>query len=213
MNQILVDWVDLCEGRVDHEDCHFLGLFKVGLEGEDLRQALKYLPSSEEIERRLLDVLKAGTLENYAYLQNPPIVDRAITRAAARAWLDECARFHRSVGNDELMKLNADAEIDFVGKEEFWAVLERDNAVTWIPEELGDEVFMRMPSDTPLSIWAFLEATYGLAANYELGWYVAQPVLHVDIDFEKYFDLWKSGGFGLLTTRGFWILDSELDAG
>lgn len=198
MNQLLNDWEKYCEGELDADDSNFLGLFKSGMTEQEVTRALRYFPGSEQIEQRLWRVLHAGYLGEYMYLQRPQMIDVSRTSALARTWLDELSRFCGQVGQAELQQLAATAGIVFVDEAEFERERLLDNPGGWINDHMADEVFMPLVG-APRTTFALIEAAYGIAADSLLAWYIAQPLLKIDLDFSKYFDFWSSGGAGVLT--------------
>jgi hypothetical protein len=49
------------------------------------------------------------------------------------------------------------------------------------------------------------EAWYGIAADYGLAWYIAAPLIALDIDFTAYFELWRLGGAFLHLGEECWV--------
>lgn len=93
MNQIFERWVDCRNDRLKIDKSEFLGLFKSGLSDSELREALAGFRGSDVVFERIRKVLDVGSLAEQVYLQNPSISDAESTAVAARAWLDELARF------------------------------------------------------------------------------------------------------------------------
>lgn len=57
-------------------------------------------------------------------------------------------------------------------------------------------------------MFALVEALYGIAANYNLAWYVVEPRLTAEIDFTKYFEFWRLGGAGVFADSDYLVRDS-----
>jgi len=108
VTKLLMDWERFCEGEGGADDCHFLGLFKSGLDAQELKRALRYFTSSGQVEERLLGVLGAGYLGDSAYLQRPPMKDVSKTRhrGGLRPGLvrDAAAALHR-FGLQQVLRL------------------------------------------------------------------------------------------------------------
>lgn len=207
MSDLLEEWERYCQGDLDTDDSSFLGLFKSGLTGQEMKRALRYFPASDQIEERLRRVFDAGYLGEYAYLQRPRMGDIIKTSQLARSWLGEQANFCRDLGEDELEHLASTAPITFVGAAEFERIRLQDNPGGLIDDYMANEVFMPL-AGAPRTTFALIEAAYGIAADSCLAWYIAQPLLKMDIDFSKYFDFWSSGGTGVLTDSAFLVRDS-----
>lgn len=208
MNEILREWERYCEGDGNVDDCHFLGLFKSELADQELRRALRYFASSDQLEERLRRVLASGYLGDYAYLQRPPMKDVGKTSLLARAWLDEQARFCSEIGEADLRQLAQSAQIVFVDKAEYEKARFEDTPGGLIGDYMTDEVFMPL-TDAPRTTFALIEAAYGIAADNCLAWYITQPLLKIKLDFSRYFDFWQSGGTGVLTEDRFLVLKGE----
>jgi hypothetical protein len=204
MNELLNEWEKYCEGELDTEDSHFLGLFKSGVTEQEVKRALRYFPGSDQIERRIWRVLRAGYLGEYMYLQRPRMVHIDRATVLARSWLDEQARFCAELGLSELQQLASTASILFVDEAEFERKRVDDNPGGWIHDHMADEVFMPLIG-APRTTFALIEAAYGVAADSLLAWYITQPVLKTNLDFSKYFDFWSSGGAGVLTEEAFLV--------
>lgn len=204
MNELLNDWEKYCQGELEADDSHFLGLFKSGLTEHEVKRALRYFPASGEIERRLRRVLGTGYLGEYMYLQRPGMADINNVTALARSWLDEQAKFCGELGQTELKNLASTANIVFVDEGEFERRRLEDNPGGCIHDYMADEVFMPLVGAPPAT-FALIEAAYGIAADSLLAWYIAQPLLKIDLDFSRYFDFWSSGGTGVLTEEAFLV--------
>jgi hypothetical protein len=201
MNEALEEWLDYCGGRIDRDSCNLLGLFKSGLSVEELDLAFAPFPHADQMKVRLMKVLGAGELGNYLYLQPQRRGSTEALGQAAKAWLVEQARFCLERGNAELHQLASNAVVILVDKEAFYAALMEDHPGSCISDFLSDEVIRSYGAMQP-SIYGLAEALYGLAADYNLCWYVMQPLLSVSIDFSIYYDFWRMGGQSLLNHQG-----------
>lgn len=201
MNECLEEWLEYCAGRRDRDSCNLLGLFKSDLSSEELDLALAPFPHAKEMKARLVKLLGTGELGNYLYLQPPGRASRDALEQAARAWLGEQARFCLERGNAGLHQLASNVAVTFVGKEAYHAALMRDHPGSCISEFVSDTLIASY-SELPLSIYGLGEALYGIAADYDLSWYVMQPVLNTSIDFSVYYEFWQMGGRSLLSDEG-----------
>ncbi|WP_421568274.1 hypothetical protein [Stenotrophomonas sp. PD6] len=148
-----------------------------------------------------MKLLGTGELGNYLYLQPQGRASRDALEQAAKAWLGEQARFCLERGNAELHQLASNVPVIFVGKEAYYAALMRDHPGSDISEFVSDTLIASY-SALPLSIYGLGEALYGIAADYDLSWYVMQPLLEVSIDFSIYYEFWRLGGQSLLSDEG-----------
>ena len=201
MNEALQDWLDHCEGKKEGYSCGVLGLFKSGLDSDELDLALAPFPKAAEIKKRLLTVLSAGELGNYAYLQPRGAASSDELLLAARRWLDEQVRYCVEQGDTELHHFAAGARVVLVDQKTYYQELTADQPGAWISEFIGDNV-RDVYSDTLPIVHGLNEALYGIAADYDLAYYVMQPLLDCSIDFSVYFDFWRIGGSSILTEQG-----------
>jgi hypothetical protein len=206
MNECLEEWLAYCAGRLDEDSCNLLGLFKSGFSSEELALALAPFPHAEEMKVRLVRLLGTGELGNYLYLQPQQRGSRAVLEQAAKAWLGEQARFCLERGNADLHQLASNAAVTFVDKEAYYAALMRDHPGSWISGFIGDEL-IESYSEMPPAIHGLVEALYGIAADYNLAWYVMQPLLDVSISFSVYYEFWRLGGRSLLNHDGLLVLE------
>lgn len=206
MSELIDDWKRYCQGTLEADKSHFLGLFKSEMTDVELQSALEFFPAAGELKERLNRVLSAGALERHLYLQRPPVTDCQSLLTAARAWLQEQEHFCASIGQFELQTIAREAKIVFSSDGEIERKRAEDNPNGWMFDHITDSVLMPL-TGAPRIEYALREALYGIAADYYLAWYIAQPMLRVDIDFSKYFDFWKLGGDGVLTEDSFLICD------
>ena len=204
MSDLFDDWQRYCQGSLDVDKSYFLGLFKIGMTDAQMQSALEFFPASKEIKDRLANVLAAGTLEHSIYMKCPPVTDRDGLLAAAEAWLEELARFCPTAGEIDLGRIAQEAEIVLCSEGEIEKRRAEDNPNAWLFDALTDSVLSPLSGSSRID-YALREALCGIAADYYLAWYIAQPLLQMDIDFSKYFDFWKQGGDGVLTEGAFLI--------
>jgi hypothetical protein len=118
--------------------------------------------------------------------------------------LEELARFCPTAGEVDLGRIAQEAEIVLCSEGEIEKRRAEDNPNAWLFDALTVSGLGPLSGSSRID-YALREALYGIAADYYLAWYIAQPLLQVDIDFSKYFDLWKQGGDGVLTEGAFLI--------
>lgn len=208
MSELLDDWKHYCQGALDVDKSHFLGLFKTGMTDKELQSALQFFPAPEALKERLNGVLAAGSFGSGLYLKRPAVTDMDKLVTAAKAWLRELERFCASTGENDLRRIAREAKVVLSND----SVIERwrgeDSPNGWIFDHITDSVLIPL-AGTARAHYALREALYGIAADYYLAWYIAQPILKVDLDFSKYFEFWKYGGDGVLTEDTFLVCCSR----
>lgn len=208
MNELLEDWHNYCQGKCELDKSHFLGLFKTEMTDAELASVFRYFSSAEEMDLRLRKVIEAGYLGAYVYLQRPTLLERADVAAAASAWIQEQGRFCIVSGEETSGRSAVAAKPVFVDKEAFEQARAHAQPEAEISDHIVQTVWWSVP-DEPESIFALIEALYGLAADYNLAWYVVQPLLTIDLNFALYFEFWRRGGAGVLTEVGYLIRSED----
>lgn len=204
MNELLDDWNDLCSGRRELDKSNFLPLFKAGLADSELSSVFRYFDHAEEMESRTRKILGAGYLGEYVYLQQPKIQDRQQLLVAATAWIREQGQFCRHTGEEGLAAIADSVEVKLIDRRTFEELKARQQPEDDVSDHITHAVLHSL-RDQPDAAFALVEALYGLAASYDLAWYVVQPLLKMDIDFAIYFDFWRLGGAGVLTEDAYWV--------
>jgi len=204
MNKLISEWENYCEGKLEVDKSYFLGLFKAGLTDQEVARVLRYFPAGDLIAERVQTVLKAGYLGEYVYLQGPELKDVDAVRTAARSWLDEQSLFCENLGEGELSALASSAEILFADRADIEKIRSQENPSSIIRGHVANHVFMPLIG-SPKPTFALIEAAYGIAADSYLAWYIAQPLLKLEMDLSKYFDFWSVGGDGVLAEDGFYV--------
>lgn len=198
MSTLLNDWCAFCEAKENFDKSHFLALFKAHSKQDELTRIFSYFPLSDALVDRTQKVLKAGSLDFSLYLLPENKGSKAELLDSASAWLKEQARVSRALGDEELSLIACNAEIIYTTKEEIYSTAQSDIPNNWMLDLIGDEVrSSRILSTDPM--YALFEALYGIAADYYLAWYIAQPLIKLDIDFGLYYEFWRLGGTSLLT--------------
>ena len=208
MSELLDDWNDLCPGRRELDKSNFLPLFKAGLTDSELSSVFRYFDHAEEMENRTRKILGAGYLGEYVYLQQPKIQDRQQLLVAATAWIREEGRFCRHTGEEGLAAIADSVEVKLIDRRTFEELKARQQPEDDVSDHITHAVLHSL-RDQPDAVFALVEALYGLAASYDLAWYVVQPLLSIDLDFAKYFDFWRLGGRGVLTNSAYLIANRE----
>lgn len=199
MASLLRDWCDFCEGVAEFDKSHFLALFKEHSSADELHKIFRYFPCADELQKRAETVFMSGTLEGSAYLL--PLADerRSVEDLISKAnsWLKEQCLFCKNIGDDELYDISHNAVVEYTTRNVVDAALNSDSPTVWIFELIGDKARATRCMDGG-KVYALFEALYGIAADYYLAWYIAAPLMSVDINFECYFEFWRQGGVGAL---------------
>lgn len=200
---LLDDWRALVEGRSDIDKSQFIELFKEHGQPHEVATILEGFKHAPELARRTLEVLAAGTLP-YLYLLPTQRGTPEQLAAATRRWLDVQADFFERTGDSELMTLTRNARVICKPMADLKAIDNFDIPGTWASEALGDAVREVADCHTAAD-YALFEAWYGIAADYGLAWYIAAPLIALDIDFTAYFELWRLGGAFLHLGEECWV--------
>ncbi len=172
---------------------------------QHVRQSIfRYFDHAEEMESRTRKILGAGYLGEYVYLQQPKIQDRQQLLVAATAWIREQGQFCRHTGEEGLAAIADSVEVKLIDRRTFEELKARQQPEDDVSDHITHAVLHSL-RDQPDAAFALVEALYGLAASYDLAWYVVQPLLKMDIDFAIYFDFWRLGGAGVLTEDAYWV--------
>ncbi|MFK3776435.1 hypothetical protein [Pseudomonas sp. NPDC089406] len=189
---LLDDWHALVEGRADIDKGRFIALFKEHSLPHEVAAIFEGFAHADELTRRTLQVLAAGSIRS-AYLLPTQRGTAVQLIEATRRWLDVQAAFFERTGDEELMALTRNARVIYKPKADLDAISNFDIPGSWANEALGDAARDAIDFHTSAD-HALLEAWYGLAADYGLAWYIAMPIMDLDVDFTPYFDIWRLGG-------------------
>ena len=193
MDSIFQDWVDFCEGKADFEKCDFLTLFHEDFDEQDLNAALSYFPNSGQIAQRIHAVRAVYPVNRTTWIVDPEM--------ALQIALDDLSERRKAVERwqeDELVSVIEKAKPRFVSDEILFreAFLSKWNSKLVIQVgDYADECWL----DNTRQYNALFEAFYGMTNSYEIQWYLGQPLMKTDVNFSRYFDLWKAGGDYALT--------------
>lgn len=158
--------------------------------------------------RRVNRVLDAGHLSGYIYLQQPKLGDSTQVIAAAKQWLAAQVRYCALTGKQEIANRADALDVEIVSAERFEQAQSTPSVNDDLHHHVRQSVWWTLP-DEPQANFALAEALYGIAADYDLAWYVMQPLLSIDLDFSKCFDFWRLGGRGVLTDTAYLIANRE----
>lgn len=194
---LLDDWIACREGRVVLDSSHFLGLFKEHGSDAELAQIFAGFAQADALQARAQQVLAAGSLDSSLYLLPQRGCDEGRLKAAALAWWNEQARYCLSTQGPWSEQAHWQPLVEVVSREVALKALQSDAPNAWVFEHFADTVIEDV-RDSQLPMYALLEALYGIAADYYLAWYIAAPLLALDVDFARYFELWRLGGMSVV---------------
>ena len=193
MDRKFQDWVDFCEGRADFDDCDALTLFHEDIDAQDLNAALSYFPNSGQIAQRIHAVKAVYPVNRSTWIVN---LEMAIQIA-----LDDLSERRKAVERwqyDELVSVIEKAKPRFVSDERIFEEARLsgwNSALVTLVGYYADECWL----DYTRQYDALFEAFYGMTSTYQIQWYLGQPLMKTDVNFGRYFDLWKVGGEYALT--------------
>jgi len=201
VHHLLTDWKDLCDKKKEFDYSYFAALFTLDLTQDMLEGIFASFPNSDALVQRMRTVREAGELVNRPYLfprlQNRGSVNELLDLVSKD--LSERRRLCAQKGDTALTGIIDKAKVIYSDDEEVIdkAIRSTDTPNVWLYELIGDYLREnRIVNDD--RIYALFDAFYGLAADYYLSWYLATPLISVDIDFSNYFELWRLGGAYIL---------------
>lgn len=197
MTTLLDDWLACRAGRAELDHSHFLGLFKEHGSAAELQQIFAGFLHAQALQARAQQVLAAGSLDSSLYLLPVRCNDEARLEAAALAWWQEQARYCLATQGPWPERADWQPAVERVSREQAFKALHGDTPNAWVFEHFADTVIDgARHAEQPL--YALLEALYGIAADYYLAWYIAAPLLALEVDFSRYFELWRLGGMSVV---------------
>ena len=193
MDSKFQDWVDFCEGKADFDDCDALTLFHEDIDAQDLNAALSYFPNSGQIAQRIHAVKAVNSDNSSTWIVDPEM--------AIQIAVDDLSERRKAVEywrNDELLSVIEKAKPRFVSDERIFEEARlsgRNGALYSLVGDYARECWL----DYTKQYYALFEAFYGLTTMFGIEWYLGQPLMKTDVNFGRYFDLWKVGGDYALT--------------
>ena len=193
MDSIFQDWVDFCEGKADFEECDFLTLFIEDFDEQDLNAALSYFPNSGQIAQRIHAVRAVYPVNRSTWIVNPEM--------ALQIAVDDLSERRKAIERlqeEELLSVIEKANPRLVSDERIFKEARLsgwNSALVTLVGYYADECWL----DYTRQYDALFEAFYGMTSTYQIQWYLGQPLMKTDVNFGRYFDLWKAGGDYALT--------------
>lgn len=197
MTTLLDDWLAFRAGQIVLDHSHFLGLFKEHGSAAELQQIFAGFPHAAALQARAQQVLAAGSLDSSLYLLPARCNDEARLKAVALAWWQEQARYCLATQGPWPEQADWQPAVEWASREVAFKALQGDAPNAWVFEHFADTVIDHA-RHCELPLYALLEALYGIAAENYLAWYIAAPLLALDVDFARYFELWRLGGMSVV---------------
>ncbi|MFS5596691.1 hypothetical protein V2V61_11080 [Streptococcus agalactiae] len=207
MTTLLEDWCAYCQGEVSFDKSHFIGLLKDHSSEQDLAVIMSYLPHSDALLRIARVVISNGNLS--AYLLPKFVAEQQLLKEMGWRWLREMERTSTILGDDEIAGICRNASVEFVCDDDLESALSKDNPNAWFFDLVSDSVLENLVSDSDI-VYALLEAFYGLSADYFIAWYMAAPLINIDLNLSAYFDLWRNGGRCVLAEDALYVNQRSL---
>jgi len=192
MNELLNDWLDFCAGNAELDKSHFLSLFNIELDDEQLQSVFAAIPNGQEMYLRAKKVLEYSSVRGPAYTHSETNNNVTLIESTARSWLSELHRFCGEMGESRLEQLLGQMTIAFSRRGDFEISADPNSLEGLLLVFVGDEVDSSIEEAGPV-VDALMEALYGIAADYYLCWYVMQSIIPLTINFDPYFELWSKG--------------------
>jgi hypothetical protein len=182
MKQIVIDWMNFCEGNDIFEDCHFYTLLMEGISNEEIEAIYKYFPNSKELKRRIKEYLfyEISQVQKNNKIQT---LERLIK-------LDFEER--KSILNHLPSFLNFNSNPQFIYNEN----------IDVISDLIHDDIWTQDFQDYLYSKWLIVDkkcyelnnAFYGLTYDFDYQFYLFQPLLKTEYKMEYLFQFKKLGG-------------------
>lgn len=216
MTQQITNWLKYCDGDESFEMSHFIALLISHRSDQELRQIFQHVSAQyrDAIISNLCEVFSASNPDSVPYLhcrlENLKTGDELaptlelffaslkthlltvdIWEGTAK-WLQE-AKLETVVVRRQDVDSHIDGEEDWkcqlIQEEGDWMNFVDD----WgLPMEEDDDQGFRVMS-------GIREGLYGLATDFQLGWFVLMPILKGTVDYRLYFDFWRQGGLYEIT--------------
>lgn len=185
MNDIVNDWINFCEGRERFDKSHFYTLFWEGITQTDLENIFKYFPQSMALINQITDYLFGKKEEISDLTMKDTLIDLVIK--------DLNQKKPVIIENSDIVCLLDHLEIEFT--HDFNKVLQLKNSSPYIDffDSLNDKLSDNWIIEDKKA-FALYEAFYGLTKNYEMVWYLFNPLFKIEINCEFYYKLSTLGG-------------------
>lgn len=185
MNEIINDWINFCEGREKFDKSHFYTLFWEGITQTDLEHIFKYFPHSIALINQTRD---------YLFGKKEEILESAIKDVLINLVIKDLNQKKSVINeNSDLVDLLERLEIEFT--HDYNKVIQLKNSSPYIDffDSLNDKLSDNWIIEDKKA-FALYEAFYGLTKNYEMVWYLFNPLFKIEINCEFYYKLSTLGG-------------------
>jgi len=197
MRKLIKDWIEFCEDKAEFDSSHFLTLLHSDpkpLTDAELEQIFAYHSFNQLIPR----VREALNLVDVR--EKVELTEDTTLLALAKEDLDKKNEYIQSLGNDEFIKIVERATPLYTSDYKLVRKLQRmDFPYAWMNEQISDAMLDGLALSQSRYISALLEALYGIANDYQIAWYILEPMLDKAPDLRYYFELRKSKADYVLT--------------
>ncbi|MBB1403324.1 hypothetical protein [Pseudoalteromonas sp. SG45-1] len=198
MDNLIKDWKCFCQGTQEFDKSHFTYIFHAEGIINSVNHITQFLPEKESLTQVIENVLSIKEVKRSASISDEAIVSHA------KNFILEQVNLLENL-DDELRSATDDFEIKFVTPTEFESHIDDDIPNYWLFDEFGDLIRDSKRNDDEVT-FAFFEALYGIDNDYYLSWYIAAPLLEINIDLSSYYELWKNNCQVLLLKNKLLIL-------
>lgn len=198
MDNLIKDWKCFCQGTQEFDKSHFIYIFHEEGVINNINQITQFLPEQESLTQVIENVLSIKEVK-----RSTSISDEAIVSHAKNFILEQVSLLENL--DDELRSATNDFEIKFVTPTEFESHIDDDIPHYWLFDEFGDLIRDSKRNDNEVT-FAFFEALFGIDNDYYLSWYIAAPLLEINVNLSSYYELWKSNCQVLLLKNKLLIL-------
>ncbi|ATD09366.1 hypothetical protein SIO17_19995 [Pseudoalteromonas piscicida] len=185
MNSLLKDWCDFCENKKNFDKSHFMTLFHEKEARNCLDKVFAYFTSFEKL---IVNATLAIEQKYNPKATSPPLEDEYILNLIRRFFLTQTK--YVCDFDQPIIDTITRGEICFVSEDIFSQHENEDCPHYWLYDDFGDVVRASRVENDEKTI-ALFEALYNLDADYYLAWFIASPLIKLDLDLDSYFELWK----------------------
>lgn len=197
MRQIVDDWVSYCKGENIYPDSHFYILFMDLPTDEEIEAIYQFFPNKEELISRMKDWI------NYRIVGRNQISEKAakellVKDLAQRSYILE--KLHAGISNLGNIKYKF-KDYKVVEKELFNDELSQ-NFLDYISSNYKYNSDKRHDNFDDNILYELSNAIYGVTSDYDIQFYLYQPLLKIDYTAEYLYEFITGGGIYAFTEEG-----------
>jgi len=203
---LVKDWIAFCEGEKSFDKSHFLTLFHAEHDEETLKSIFYFFSSSDELVDRMLSFMSArktrlDTSKNN--ISDQKLVDLAEQDMKAKSAILEASGEVdiAKLANDNKALITTDKSLFSAAANMPWPNGEKQIAIA---DYVLDHWRLR-----DNKTFALFEALYGAANFYDVQYFLAAPLIDLDVNFDLFFEIWSAGANTALTENSILILKRE----